>query len=108
LPAARRAAELDRNGFYGSWILADVLLAQPDVDAAAALAAARTAGERADGAVLRLCVTIARALAANGDGSAAIAELERAVADPRFAADTDLPAARLVLDELRAARGSPR
>jgi tetratricopeptide (TPR) repeat protein len=89
LSAGRRAAAIDQKGPHGLLALADALLAQREVDAPAALAAARTAVERAaaDHADPRLL--LARAQAANGDRAAALATLDAMLADAAFAKRRD-------------------
>jgi tetratricopeptide (TPR) repeat protein len=89
LSAGRRAAAIDQKGPHGLLALADALLAQREVDAPAALAAARTAVERAaaDHADPRLL--LARAQAANGERAAALATLDAMLADAAFAKRRD-------------------
>ena len=100
---ARRAREVAPEHREAMWLQVEVLLAQPVVDGATMLALARVAAK--DGkAGLDEHLLLARAFVAGGDRPAAIARLEAAVADPRFAKDPKLATVRDLLAELRAAK----
>jgi tetratricopeptide (TPR) repeat protein/predicted Ser/Thr protein kinase len=102
LPFAARARELGKGRPEGLTVYAKALLAQDPPDPAAALAAARAADQTATGRNVEPRLLLARALAASGDPAAAIAALEAARADPRFAAAE----AQAEIDELlRSLRG---
>ena len=104
LPAARRANELDPKGPNGAWILADVLLAQPTVDAPAALAHARLADQRSKGSELAIRIALARALEQNGERAAAIAMLEAAEREPKFSNSSERDSLAEHLTRMRAAQ----
>ncbi|MBX3463418.1 MAG: protein kinase [Planctomycetes bacterium] len=85
LRAAQQAQRAAPQEARAHELLAEVLLGQAPVDAAAATAAARKADARHNGERLEARVLVARALAAGGDRTAAIALLEAARQQARFA-----------------------
>jgi tetratricopeptide (TPR) repeat protein len=89
LSSARTALQIDSKRADGHAVLADALLAATEVDAAAALAAARSADERAGGKELEYRLLLARALHASGDTETALQLLDEVAAAPTFAAPAD-------------------
>ena len=97
LQAAERTVAIAAGDANAQFALAAALLAQAEVDAPAALAAARRADELAQGKSLEPRLLLVRALQRSGDGQAAGALLATIADDPRW----QTPAARARIDKVR-------
>ena len=104
LPAAQRAALLDPQGCFGNWVLADALMAQPTVDTSAARIAAAAADTHNRGNDPSVRLSLAKAMLACGERTAAIALLNATTTDQRFAGHKNLADIQQELQSLRAAK----